>query len=170
MEDQPNDTRGANIVIREAIPQDYDSVVACLQEWWAGEPLAGIVDMLPRLFFVHFRSTTFVAVQAGRVVGFVTGFLSQSALGEAYIHFVGVNPAYRRQAVGASLYERFCGTVAGMGRSVVRCVTRPTNHASLSFHARMGFVVEGRVTDYDGPGNDRVLLTRRLVGEGSCST
>ena len=37
-----------------------------------------MVDMLPKLFFVHFRDTSFVAERNGELSGFLVGFLSQS--------------------------------------------------------------------------------------------
>src|SRR6476646_4523170 len=42
---------------------------------------------------------------------------------EAYIHFVGVDPARRTTGLGRTLYERFFAAVAD--RSVVRAVTSP---------------------------------------------
>ena len=37
-------------------------------QWWGGRPMAA---MLPRLFFVHFRPTSFVLEQDGRLVAFL---------------------------------------------------------------------------------------------------
>jgi RimJ/RimL family protein N-acetyltransferase len=45
----------------------------------------------------------------------------------------------------------------------VRCVTSPANERSVAFHESLGFEVERVVTDYDGPGEDRVLLVKRLT-------
>ena len=61
-----------------------------------------MVDMLPKLFFVHFRDTSFVAERDGELAGFLVGFLSQSEPEEAYVHFVGVSPAERGRASDAS--------------------------------------------------------------------
>jgi ribosomal protein S18 acetylase RimI-like enzyme len=119
--------------------------------------------MLPKLFFIHFEGTSFVAENAdGELVGFVCGFLSQTVDDEAYIHFVGVDPELRGSGLGRTLYERFFEEVRGDGRTVVRCVTSPMNERSVAFHESLGFEVERVVTDYDGPGEDRVLLVKRL--------
>jgi L-amino acid N-acyltransferase YncA len=57
------------------------------------------------------------------------------------------------------------------GRRRVRCVTSPVNTSSLAFHRSLGFHLGGRTDDslqvsiyqdYDGPGEDRVLLTKEL--------
>ncbi len=129
--------------------------------WWGGREMAPI---LPRIFFLHFEGTTYVAEDAeGELAGFVCGFLSQSDPEEAYIHFVGVSPEHRGSGVGRTLYERFFAEVRDEGRSVVRCVTSPTNGDSVTFHERLGFEVDCVVEDYDGPGEDRVLLLKRLT-------
>lgn len=117
--------------------------------------------MLPKLFFVHFRDTSFVLERDdGRLGGFLCGFRSQTFDDEAYIHFVGVDPAHRGAGVGRSLYERFFAAVAP--RSVVRAVTAPVNERSVAFHRALGFEVERVDQDYDGRGEPRVLLVKRL--------
>ncbi|HEU5490577.1 MAG TPA: GNAT family N-acetyltransferase [Gaiellaceae bacterium] len=120
--------------------------------------------MLPKLFFIHFEGTSFVAEAAdGELLGFVCGFLSQTADNEAYIHFVGVTPDDRGEGLGRTLYEHFFQEVRANGRTVVRCVTSPLNQGSLAFHEALGFEVERIAEDYDGPGEDRVLLVKQLA-------
>lgn len=128
--------------------------------------------MLPRLFFTHFRATSFVAFDQQRIVGFVVGFASQSLADEAYIHFVGIDPGYRRRGVGGRLYECFFAAARSHGRHTVRCVTAPLNRDSIAFHLRLGFAIESAADivdgvavarDYDGPGADRVLFRRSPV-------
>jgi len=128
-------------------------------------------DMLPRLFFVHFRQTSFVAEDNGNRVGFLTGFISQTFPEEAYIHFAGVHPEFRQRGVGRALYERLFSVVISLGCQLVRGVTSPVNRGSVAFHLRMGFMVQPAdasveglriARDYDGRGEDRVLLVKRL--------
>jgi ribosomal protein S18 acetylase RimI-like enzyme len=148
------------MLIRHARPSDYARVISVVDSWWGGRRMA---PMLPRLFFVHFEGTSFVAEADGELVGFLCGFRSQTREDEAYIHFVGVAPAFRRSGVGRELYERF---FAEAGRPVVRCVTSPANELSLAFHRSLGFEVERVDEDYDGTGEARAVLVRRL-GSGS---
>src|SRR4030095_9875304 len=96
------------IHIRNAEPSDYQAIISVVNDWWGGRNMR---DMLPKLFFVHFRQTSFVAESGGRIVGFVTGFVSQAYPEQAYIHFVGVHPEFRSQSVGRSLYEHFFSVV-----------------------------------------------------------
>ena len=118
--------------------------------------------MLPRLFFEHFRDTSFVAEDDGELVGFLCGFLSQTHPDQAYVHFVGVRPDRRGSGLGRELYERFFAAARAADRSIVRCVTGPVNRASIAFHRGLGFEVEAEVADYDGAGAARVLLRKRL--------
>jgi ribosomal protein S18 acetylase RimI-like enzyme len=120
-----------------------------------------MAPMLPKLFFVHFRDTSFVAEQDGRIVGFLCGFRSQTFDDEAYIHFVGVDPEARGGGVARMLYERFFAAVAP--RTVVRAVTSPANERSIAFHRALGFDVSQVDDEYDGQGEARVLLERRLA-------
>ena len=154
--------------IREIDPSDYSVVISSVNEWWGGR---NMVDMLPKLFFVHFRETCFSAEHEGRVVGFLVGFLSQSRAGEAYIHFAGVHPEFRKNRIAETLYGRFFEAMRKSGRSIVRCVTSPVNKGSIAFHRRMGFSMEPgtkeidgvpAVEDYDGKGEHRVLFVKVL--------
>jgi ribosomal protein S18 acetylase RimI-like enzyme len=142
--------------IRQAEPWDYGPVIAVVDDWWGGRAMAA---MLPKLFFVHFRDTSFVAEDDGRIVGFLCGFRSQTFDDEGYIHFVGVDPAFRGGGLGRALYERFFEAVTP--RPVVRAVTSPVNERSVAFHRALGFEVERVDEDYDGSGEARVLLVRR---------
>jgi ribosomal protein S18 acetylase RimI-like enzyme len=135
-------------------------VIGRVNVWWGGREMA---PMLPKLFFLHFEGTSFVAEdEEGDLTGFVCGFLSQTNSDEAYIHFVGISPDHRGKGLGRTLYERFFDEVRAQGRSVVRCVTSPVNERSVAFHEALGFEVERVAEDYDGPGEDRILLVKRL--------
>ena len=144
--------------IRHAEPADYVRVIAVVDQWWGGRAMAA---MLPKLFFVHFRETSFVMEDDGELVGFLCGFRSQTHEDEAYIHFVGVDPSHRGDGAGRRLYERFFAAVAP--RTIVRAVTSPVNESSVAFHRALGFDVEQVDENYDGAGEARVLLVKRLA-------
>lgn len=122
-----------------------------------------MAPMLPQLFFVHFEGTSFVAdADDGQLAGFLVGFLSQTDPSDAYVHFVGVAPEHRGSGLGRELYERFFSSAREQGRTIVRCVTSPANGESVAFHEALGFEVDRVAKDYDGPGEDRALLVKRL--------
>jgi ribosomal protein S18 acetylase RimI-like enzyme len=156
--------------LRNITPDDYAPIIAVLDDWWGGRQVS---DMLPRLFFEHFRDTSFIALaEDGSIAGFLVGFLSQSHVDEAYIHFVGVHPDQRKSGVGKLLYERFFDVVQQRGRHTVKCVTSPMNKTSIAFHLRMGFVPKASdtrtedgiscVENYDGKGESRVVFCKQL--------
>jgi hypothetical protein len=161
--------RTKDIVIRHAKPADYQYIVGVVDAWWGGRRMA---DMLPKIFFVHFRANSFVAACDEKIVGFVNGFVSQTFPEEAYIHFVGVHPEFRKEGLARTLYQSFFVAASELGCHTVRCVTSPVNKGSISFHLRMGFTVEASrkiidgvcvVEDCDGEGEDRVLFSKSLV-------
>ena len=147
------------VAIRHAKPSDYGRVIGRVNVWWGGRDMT---PMLPKLFFLHFEGTSFVAEDGDELAGFLCGFLSQTDGTEAYIHFVGVSPERRGEGIGRALYEHFFAEARAHGRSVVRCVTSPANDESAAFHAALGFELDRVVEDYDGPGEDRALLVKRL--------
>ncbi|PEN11182.1 GNAT family N-acetyltransferase [Longibacter salinarum] len=127
--------------------------------------------LLPRHLIEHFTETHPVAWRAGRRVGIVSGFLSQTRVAESYIRFIAVAPNERGQGVGGRLYERFFAVARRANRAVVRAITTPDNHASIAFHRALGFEIERQPDridgvdvslDHAGPGEHRVLLKRRL--------
>lgn len=157
--------------LRHAREDDYLPIIRVIDGWWGGRQMA---DMLPRLFFAHFQDTSFIVEDAdtGERAGFLIGFVSQSKPGDAYIHFVGVHPDYRRQGLGEQMYAAFFDAVAERGCTRVACVTSPVNRTSIAFHRRMGFEVvpgDGMVngvavaTNYDGQGHDRVRFVKTLA-------
>jgi len=154
--------------IRQVLESDYIPVISVIDDWWGGRHMA---DMLPKLFFQHFRDTSFVAESDGQMRGFLIGFVSQTYPTEAYVHFIGVHPEYRGNGVAKCLYRNFFATAYEKGCKVVRCVTSPVNETSISFHIRMGFRIEKGsneiggtqfTADYDGKGQDRVLFAKEL--------
>jgi ribosomal protein S18 acetylase RimI-like enzyme len=144
---------------RHVSESDYYKVISVLNDWWGGRQMT---HLLPRLFFEHFQNTSFVIEQNGDLIAFLIGFVSQTDPNVAYIHFVGVNPEFRKCGLARQLYETFFDTVRRLGCNTVRCITSPVNEVSVSFHRRMGFSVSIK-PDYAGPGQDRVLFKKILV-------
>jgi ribosomal protein S18 acetylase RimI-like enzyme len=147
------------IEYRHVEPKDYGPIIGVLNEWWGGRQMA---DMLPKLFFVHFRDTSFVAHEGGAIRGFLIGFRSQTHPEQAYVHFIGVDPGTRGAGIGKALYERFFEAVRALGCREVHCVTSPVNAGSIAFHTSIGFEAIETAIDYDGPGEDRVRFRRAI--------
>jgi ribosomal protein S18 acetylase RimI-like enzyme len=156
------------MLIRNLREADYTPIIAVLDSWWGGRHMS---DMLPRLFFVHFQDTSFIAEEETVPLGFLVGFISQTHPTHAYIHFVGVHPEHRQKRIGDQLYQQFFDTVKAGGCDTVHCVTSPINKGSIAFHTRMGFQAEQGETSldgvpikvaYDGEGEDRVVFVKKI--------
>ena len=155
--------------IREIRESDHLRVIQVVDEWWGGRHVA---QLLPKLFFEHFQNTSIVVENDGReLVAFLVGFLSQSRSSEAYIHFVGVNPHYRKLGIARQLYGRFIESVRAKGCARVCLITSPLNKGSIAFHERMGFKAElgdgfldgiPVFQNYDGSGNSRVRFSKDI--------
>jgi ribosomal protein S18 acetylase RimI-like enzyme len=152
---------------RNTEESDYEYVIERLNLWWGGRNMA---DMLPRLFFTYFRDSSYICFDGNRIVGFLVGFVSDAVKETGYVHFVGVDPEYRRTSIARKLYSKFFEYCKSKGVCFVKCVTSPVNTVSIAFHQRLGFKassydVQGNpvpVLNYDGPGEHRVLFKLQL--------
>jgi len=164
-----------DIILRNGRPTDYENVIAVMPDWWSGRDLT---SMLPKVFFIHFYNTVYIAELKNELVGFLVGFLSQSDDNLGYIHFVGVHPDCRKAGIGRRLYQEFYDTCAANNRSIIKSCTSPNNRLSIAFHLRMGFTIEpgdGTVDgvsvtmDYLGKNDPKVLFRKELDPAGKRS-
>lgn len=146
---------------------DYEYVIERLNSWWGGRNMA---DMLPRLFFTYFPDSSFICLDQDRIVGFLVGFVSDAVKDTGYVHFVGVDPDFRRSNIAKTLYSHFFQYCIGKGVGSVKCVTSPVNADSIAFHQHLGFRASDYdangnpvpVFNYDGPGEHRVLFKLQM--------
>ena len=136
-----------SLTFRRPIPSDYERVVGVMPDWWGGRDLRA---MLPKIFFEHFRTTSLVVEHEDELIGFLVGFLCPDHDDEAYVHFAGVHPAWRRAGLASDLYRRFFSIVRAAGRPVVRAVTGPANLSSIAFHTAIGFTMLPGEEEVDG--------------------
>jgi len=155
-----------DILIRKAEPADHDKIIAALQHWWGGRDLTA---MLPRLFLNHFNDTSFVIEKEAEMIGFLIGFVSPALKNEAYVHFMGVHPDFRKKGIGTQLYERFFEICRKHSRHIIRACTSPVNRGSVDFHKRIGFQLEPGddeidglpvTSDYNRPGDHKVQFKK----------
>lgn len=142
--------RGAMVekyTIRAAKPEDHSKIIRVMPDWWGGRDLT---PMVPKLFLVHFHTSSTVVELENELIAFLIAFDSQSYSNEAYIHFVGVHPDHRGVGIGRHLYELFFERCRTVHRTIVRCCTSPVNRASIAFHKRIGFSLEQGDGEIDG--------------------
>jgi GNAT superfamily N-acetyltransferase len=155
-----------NITIRKAQPSDHGKIISALKDWWDGRDLTA---MLPKLILNHFCDTSLVIEKQGQMIGFLIGFMSPALKNEAYVHFMGVHPDFRKKGTGKTLYEHFSDICQANGRTIIRACTSPVNKGSVGFHAKLGFQIESGddvidgipvTRDYNRPGDHKVLFTK----------
>ncbi|MED4156484.1 GNAT family N-acetyltransferase [Priestia aryabhattai] len=143
------------MTVRLVKGSDYYVISPLINDWWNGRQMS---DLLPKLFFDHFKDTSFIVEEEGEIIGFLIGCLSQSYSTEAYIHFVGIHPGYRGKGIGKQLYNQFFDVIQQNDRNIVRCVTSPVNKASIAYHTKMGFEIE----QGNKANEDKVLFVKYL--------
>ena len=146
--------------IRHAEPSDHARVAAVIDDWWGGRPMR---DMLPRLFFTHFRDTSFVAEEDGELAGLPLRLPLPDA------PRAGVLPLRRRRARAPEDAAWQASSTSASSRppappDAPPCTASPSpeNTGSIAFHTRIGFEIEAEVEGYDGSGESRVLLAKTL--------
>jgi ribosomal protein S18 acetylase RimI-like enzyme len=158
----------SSLTFRRPIPDDWERVMAVMPAWWNGRDLRA---MLPRIFFEHFRGTSLLVEHEDRLVAFLVGFFCADHPDEAYVHFAGVAPEWRRAGLAGDLYRRFFALARAEGRTAVRAVTAPVNTGSIAFHTALGFsILPGDdeidgvpVTTAPGPQGDHLVRFQLLL-------
>ena len=158
--------------ISQLTEEDFPHISENLDAWWGGR---NMVPMLPTLWFKDFTSTSFVIRgDDSQPIAFLVGYVSQTDKTKSYVHFIGVDPEYRTDGLGRSLYEAFATKALGLGANRIEAVTSPINATSLRFHESLGFMAIENSGDlvsptqalghknFDGIGEDRVLLVKPL--------
>ena len=167
----------AGVALRHPDERDHETLVRVVDEWFGGRRVR---HLLSRAWFRHAASTSWLAEDpTSRPIGFLVGQRSQDREGESVIHLLAVQPGQRRRGVGRMMVERFVEearpAAARPGSSVgprVTAVAWPDDPIALAFFRSVGFVHEAGPgsqplygvpawPDYEGPGEDRVVLVRR---------
>lgn len=146
---------------------DYQQIVAQIVEFWGSERTLSLHHPL----FVHELGDTAFCFRAGTLVtAYLFGLLSQTAPA-AYVHLVGVHPTYRGYGLARQLYQHFSAVAQARGCTALNAITTPGNSVSIAFHRALGMDLLGMpnaegipvITNYAGPGQDRVVFHRTLT-------
>lgn len=137
--------------------EDFQQIVSVIDQWWGGPTSA----LAHPLFFYELGRHALIVEDAGRMAGFLLGFMGDGDPKVGYVHLVGIDPEYRRRGVGRALYEEFARRAREAGAVRLKAITTPGNQGSVEFHRAMGYVVS-LVPDYAGPDRARYVFTRDL--------
>lgn len=145
---------------------DYDQIVTHIQEFWGSDRT---LNLHHPMFIYEFGNSAYVIKDGDCVAAYLFGFLSHTEP-IAYVHLVGVRTAYRRQGLARRLYDHFVAFAQSHGCTEMKAVTTPGNKESLAFHRAWGMKSTGKpnrdgipvIENYAGPGQDRVVLRKKL--------
>ena len=146
------------IRFRTAVPNDHHWIVRSVDQWWG----RAVSHAIPRLFLDHFYETSMIIEDGDKNVGFLVGFYSASETEIAYVHFVGIDPDYRRCGLAAELYTVFFERALEQSKSVVKAITAGSNDDSIAFHRQLGFTVSEPIEGYDRPGVTHIIFSKKL--------
>jgi ribosomal protein S18 acetylase RimI-like enzyme len=121
-------------------------------EFWGGRDLRHAHSWS---WFQQFGGWGLLAVDAGRIVGYLLGVVTADGLG--YVQLIAVLPEYRRHGLARELWRRFARGAQRAGATRLEAITSPVNTGSVAFHSRLGMSAE-EIADYAGPGQPRVLF------------
>jgi GNAT superfamily N-acetyltransferase len=148
--------------IEHCTPHDYSQILSQIADFWGSERTLPFHHPL----FVHEFGNSAFCIKAGpEVAAYLFGLIAQTAP-TAYIHLVGVRPAYRRHGLARQLYEHFIGFARAHDCTLLKAITTPQNSTSIAFHRALGMRLLGTpnehgvpvVANYAGPGQDRVVF------------
>ena len=137
---------------------DFDQIVEVIDRWWGGP----IGTFAHPIFFYELGDKALIVEDAGKLVGFLLGFIALDPVKTGYVHLVGIHPDYRRRGVGKLLYASFEQDCRREGCKELKALTTLGNEASVRFHQALDWTV-AEIEDYAGPGRMRIVFTRSLT-------
>ena len=106
------------------------------------------------------EAVSYVAVEGGKVLGYIRGSASDTGLGT--LEVVGVRPSHFGQGVGKALMKVLEEFWTSRGtRKASTCVSAH-NRRALLYYIKNGFVPEGYQRDHFREGVDEIILGRFL--------
>jgi GNAT superfamily N-acetyltransferase len=138
--------------------EDLSAIVASAREFWGERTPPFHHPLLVREFG---DGALVVRDDNGRrIAAYLFGLILPSR-SLAYVHVVAVREDARRRGLAAALYDAFEARARSQGCSELKAITTPANAASVAFHLSRGMRAHP-IGDYAGPGEPRVVLSKRL--------
>ena len=120
--------------------------------------------------FLHELKLSFSRLQLARTANGdrrLLGYVCWWVIGdEVHILNLAVRPDARRGGTGRALVQRVLDDAVASAAGSVSLEVRPENEAALALYRSLGFSQIGRRRNYYGPGEDAIIMERRL-GSGT---
>jgi ribosomal protein S18 acetylase RimI-like enzyme len=110
----------------------------------------------------HYQS--FVACTGGETVGWICYGPTPCTLGTFDIYWIGVASAWQGHGIGRALTAFAEHAIAQRGGRllVIETSSRETYRPTRCFYEALGYHEAGRIAEFYGPGDHRVILTKSL--------
>ncbi|MCK5548055.1 MAG: GNAT family N-acetyltransferase [Thermoplasmata archaeon] len=120
-------------------------------------------DYSPSLYmniYSYWPEGFMVAEDAGSIIGFVAGVLSDNH--SARILLLAVRDDLRFRGTGTMLFNAFLNESALRGLKAISLEVRKSNTSAIRFYTRLGFQISGEITKYYSNGEGAYQMLRHL--------
>jgi len=145
-----------SIIIRKFRPEDLSEVIEVDKE-----ALGGHHPIFLTTFFESYRDTFLVAVESGKVVGFILGYKPSHIEGRVF--WLAVKPNHRNRGVGRWLLISILGVFEKQGAIGVTLEVRISNTTAQSLYTSLGFQIINLCPYYYSDGEAAIIM-RKLLG------
>jgi ribosomal protein S18 acetylase RimI-like enzyme len=161
--------------VRAMTPADRGAVrdLALVNGMFAPEEMSGFDEMMAgyldgTLTDQHWAVAT-VPDDPAAVLG--AGYWAPEAFGDRVwnLYFLAVHPRAHGRGAGSALVRHIVDSLTAAGEDVARVPivetsSTDTYQPARAFYAARGFVEEARIREFYGPGDDKVVFWRGLLG------
>lgn len=147
--------------IRKLEHDDFQSLLIIERESFFGGYSPYFIKMIPILF----GNTSYISIEATVPLGYVTTAIEQGNPRRAWILSLAVRPQYRQQGIAKALLEAALTGLTDSGAEEVLLSVAPDNTSALTLYTKFGFTASKKVSDYYGPGEDRIIMKKSFCIE-----
>lgn len=115
------------------------------------------------IFYYHLlinRDPSFVAVDDGRIIGFI--LTSQTARANGLLVTIDIMEGWRRRGLGAKLLEFAERAQKRRGCRVIKLQVGVENSGAIGFYEKMGYVKKKLLRNYYGTALDAFLYSKEI--------
>ncbi|MDD3074664.1 MAG: N-acetyltransferase [Eubacteriales bacterium] len=147
-------------LIRKLEHDDFKNLLIIETESFASGYSPYFIKMMPILF----GNTSYISLKGHSPQGYVATALEQGSC-RAWILSLAVRPKYRQLGLGKALLATGLQALAAAGAGEVLLSVSPDNQLAITLYEKMGFSICREVSDYFGPGEERIIMKKILPEE-----
>ena len=149
------------LAIRKLEHNDFQSLLIIETESFIDGYSPYFIKMIPILF----GNTSYISIKEHIPQGYVTAAIEQGNPRRAWILSLAVRPQFRQQGIAKALLETALNTLMDSGVWEVLLSVAPDNNPALALYMQHGFIACEKVSDYYGPGEDRIIMRKSYSNE-----